>query len=121
MDLLCTGTRSPLLFHTVKNGIVLSYVVSLADPDHVRRRVTGFDGSCWLTLTVHSNALHHLGYEVSRSHAAAGSVKTDAPRSAIHDIFMAWVDDNPVKMDKIDDKAPAKKLLTRERGCVPVI
>lgn len=66
-------------------------------------------------LFPHSNALLHLGYEVSRSHAAAGSLKTNASRAVVHDIMMAWIDKHPVKLENIDEKNPARKLLARER------
>ena len=46
-----------------------------------------------------SSALLNAGYKVSRSHACAGSVKTDAPRSFIFDIMREYIKQNPVKME----------------------
>lgn len=67
---------------------------------------------------IHSNALLHLGYDVSRSHAAAGSLKTNASRAVVHDILRVWIEQHPVRMDKIDERSPARKLLAHERQCV---
>lgn len=44
-----------------------------------------------LLMILLSSALMHQGYKVSGSHAAQGSIKTDAPPSAIWDIMRSWV------------------------------
>lgn len=60
-----------------------------------------------------SSAILNAGYKASRSHAAPGSIKTDAPSSVIHDIMRAWVIENPVKMENIKEGSPARVLLNK--------
>jgi len=55
------------------------------------------------------------GYQVSRSHASAGSVKTDAPVEFVHDIFRAWIEKNPVREDKIAAGSPSFHLLQKKK------
>jgi tRNA (guanine26-N2/guanine27-N2)-dimethyltransferase len=47
------------------------------------------------SVTPHENALRgalrHLGYRVTRSHAKAGSIKTDAPWEVIWEVMREWV------------------------------
>ncbi|WVQ99259.1 N2,N2-dimethylguanosine tRNA methyltransferase [Kwoniella sp. CBS 9459] len=59
------------------------------------------------------SALLNAGYKVSRSHALAGAVKTDAPRSFIYDILREDIKTNPVRMDKIPEGSPARVLLAK--------
>ncbi|KAG9074871.1 RNA methyltransferase tRNA(m5U54)methyltransferase, partial [Ceratobasidium sp. 370] len=54
------------------------------------------------------------GFEVSRSHACAGSLKTNATRAQVYDIMRSWVKLNPVKMENIKEGSPAKSLLAKE-------
>ncbi|KIP09582.1 hypothetical protein PHLGIDRAFT_126174 [Phlebiopsis gigantea 11061_1 CR5-6] len=61
-----------------------------------------------------TSALLHAGHTVSRSHAVAGSLKTDAPRSAIYSIFRSWIKNNPVKMEKISQTSPSRVLIEKE-------
>ncbi|EIW85156.1 N2,N2-dimethylguanosine tRNA methyltransferase [Coniophora puteana RWD-64-598 SS2] len=61
-----------------------------------------------------ASALLHAGHQVSRSHACAGSLKTSATREDVHDVFRSWVKTHPVKMDKISDQSPARRLLNKE-------
>lgn len=58
-------------------------------------------------------ALHHGGFAVSRSHASAGSIKSNAPHTFIGDIFRKWVESNPIKESNIKEGSPAKVLLSR--------
>lgn len=62
---------------------------------------------------LYSSALLNGGYSVSRSHAAAGSIKTDAPVSFVHDIMREWIKEHPVRKDKISEGSPALKLLNK--------
>ena len=58
------------------------------------------------------SALLNAGYEVSSSHAVAGTIKTTAPRAAVYDVFRGWIaDGRPVKMEKVKEGSPSKVLL----------
>ncbi|KAI0079917.1 N2,N2-dimethylguanosine tRNA methyltransferase [Panus rudis PR-1116 ss-1] len=61
-----------------------------------------------------ASALLHAGHRVSRSHALAGSLKTDAPREVIHDIFRCWIKKHPVNKERISETSPAHHLLAKE-------
>jgi tRNA (guanine26-N2/guanine27-N2)-dimethyltransferase len=57
-------------------------------------------------------ALRHLGYEVTRSHCKAGSMRTNAPWSIVWHIMREWVRQRrPVKVENIAENSPAYKLL----------
>ncbi|GAA5912975.1 hypothetical protein JCM6882_008888 [Rhodosporidiobolus microsporus] len=73
-----------------------------------------FHATCPTIQTVGS-ALLNAGYKISRSHAVAGSIKTDAPRKFVHDIVREWIKVNPVAMKNVKDGSPAKRLLEREQ------
>lgn len=60
-----------------------------------------------------SSALLNAGYKISRSHCSPGAVKTDAPRSFIYDIMREEAKENPVRMDKIAEGSPARKILAK--------
>lgn len=61
------------------------------------------------------SALLSAGFRVSRSHAAAGSLKTDASRAQIFDILRYWVKtQQPVKMENVKPNDPARILLAKE-------
>ncbi|QRW00145.1 tRNA (guanine-N(2))-methyltransferase [Ceratobasidium sp. AG-Ba] len=61
-----------------------------------------------------ASALLHRGFDVSRSHACAGSLKTTATRAEVYDILRSWIKLNPVKMENIKEGSPAKKLHQKE-------
>ncbi|CAE6539109.1 unnamed protein product [Rhizoctonia solani] len=61
-----------------------------------------------------ASALLHKGFQVSRSHACAGSLKTTATRAQVYDIIRSWVKLNPIKMENVKDGSPTKKLLSKE-------
>ncbi|KAI2635114.1 S-adenosyl-L-methionine-dependent methyltransferase [Xylaria nigripes] len=57
-------------------------------------------------------ALRHLGYEVTRSHCKAGSIRTNAPWSVLWHIMREWTrQKQPVKQENITPNSPAYKLL----------
>jgi tRNA (guanine26-N2/guanine27-N2)-dimethyltransferase len=57
-------------------------------------------------------ALRHLGYEVTRSHCKAGSMKTNASWSVVWHIMREWQrQKHPVKTEKIAEHSPAYTLL----------
>ncbi|KAI1179465.1 S-adenosyl-L-methionine-dependent methyltransferase [Nemania sp. FL0916] len=57
-------------------------------------------------------SLRHLGYEVTRSHCKAGSMRTNAPWAVIWHVMREWTrQKHPVKTDKIAENTPAYKLL----------
>ncbi|KAI1133642.1 S-adenosyl-L-methionine-dependent methyltransferase [Nemania abortiva] len=57
-------------------------------------------------------ALRHLGYEVTRSHCKAGSMRTNAPWSVVWHIMREWArQKHPVKIANIAENSPAYKLL----------
>ncbi|SPO47310.1 related to N2,N2-dimethylguanosine tRNA methyltransferase [Moesziomyces antarcticus] len=61
------------------------------------------------------SALISAGYEVSRSHAAAGSLKTSATRAQVFDVLRYWVKtQHPVRMDNIKPNDPAHVLLAKQ-------
>lgn len=64
------------------------------------------------------SALLHAGHAVSRSHACPGSLKTTAPRAAVHDILRSWIKLHPVNMAKLAEGAPARRLLAKEPAYV---
>jgi len=57
--------------------------------------------------------LLNAGYEISRSHTIPGSIKTNAPRDFIFDIVRVWIQDNPVRLDKISENSPTRVLLSK--------
>lgn len=61
-----------------------------------------------------ASALLNAGYDVSRSHACAGSIKTTANRKFIHDVYREYIKSHPVKLENIKEGAPAATLLEKE-------
>ncbi|WWD02810.1 N2,N2-dimethylguanosine tRNA methyltransferase [Kwoniella europaea PYCC6329] len=59
------------------------------------------------------SALLNGGYKISRSHAQAGAIKTDAPRSFIFDIMREEAKTTPIRIDKIAEGSPARKLISK--------
>lgn len=61
------------------------------------------------------SALISAGHKVSRSHAAAGSLKTSATRAEVFDVLRYWVKtQHPVKMENMKPNDPARILLAKE-------
>ncbi|KZV90233.1 N2,N2-dimethylguanosine tRNA methyltransferase, partial [Exidia glandulosa HHB12029] len=61
-----------------------------------------------------ASGLLNAGHNVSRSHAQPGSLKTDAPTSVVHDVYRAWIKENPIKQEKIKPGSPAATLNAKE-------
>lgn len=59
------------------------------------------------------NALLNAGFDVSRSHCAAGSLKTNATRKDINEMIRNWIQAHPVKMENIKAGSPATALLAK--------
>jgi len=66
------------------------------------------------SLSEFASALLNGGHEISRSHAAAGSLKTTASRRQIHDILRSWIKSHPVKTEKLAENSPTRTLLSKE-------
>ena len=62
------------------------------------------------SLEATTAALLHAGFSVSRSHALAGSIKTNATMRDVHDVFRGWVRTHPVKAESIKPGSPAAAL-----------
>ncbi|KAI0006165.1 tRNA methyltransferase [Russula compacta] len=77
-------------------------------------RVASFFHCTCPSLDEIASALLHAGHQVSRSHAAPGSLKTTATRRDLHDVYRTWVKKHPVKMEKIPPNSPARVLLQQE-------
>lgn len=57
-------------------------------------------------------ALIHLGYQATRSHCRAGSIKTDAPWSTIWWVMTEWIRQRaPIKASKFKPQTPGYKIL----------
>ncbi|GJJ12119.1 hypothetical protein Clacol_006360 [Clathrus columnatus] len=69
---------------------------------------------CAQLVGVLISALLNSGYEVSRSHACAGSIKTTASRKFIYDVYRAYVKAHPVKTENIKEGSPAAALLAKK-------
>lgn len=113
-----TGHRRSCRTHSISLPVV-SQATSSAH--HPRSKLSRADVPSYTVrrlLHVFRSALLNAGYNVSRSHAAGGSFKTDAPLSVLHDVFRGWIKINPVKMEKIKSGSPAAALNTKEPTCV---
>ncbi|GAA5859268.1 hypothetical protein JCM8547_008947 [Rhodosporidiobolus lusitaniae] len=66
-------------------------------------------------ISTYGSALLNAGYSLSRSHASAGSLKTNAPRKFVHDVIREWVKAHPVKVENVKEGSPAKVLLAGEQ------
>lgn len=76
--------------------------------------IAGLFHSTCPSLANVASALLHAGHKISRSHACPGSLKTDATRRQIHDVFRSWIKTNPVRMDKVAELSPSRVLLAKE-------
>ncbi|RKP24617.1 N2,N2-dimethylguanosine tRNA methyltransferase [Syncephalis pseudoplumigaleata] len=66
------------------------------------------------SLTALFSALLNQGYKVSASHAARGSIKTDAPAKVVWDIMRAWIKAHPVVSKNVKPESPASRILAVE-------
>lgn len=60
------------------------------------------------------SALLNAGYQVSESHAAQASIKTNAPPQVLWDIIRAWERLHPANRAKMSDDRPGKRILEKE-------
>lgn len=61
-------------------------------------------------------ALRHAGYRATRSHCKPGSIKTEAPWTAIWEIMREWVrQKSPIKEGKVKENMPGWKILQAAR------
>lgn len=60
------------------------------------------------------SALLNAGYNVSLSHAAKNSYKTDAPAKLIWDVMRSWVKNNPVNEKRLTPGSVAKAILDQK-------
>jgi tRNA (guanine26-N2/guanine27-N2)-dimethyltransferase len=104
------GIRCTILLHTGKN----CWPLPLRMPAFRRHGVSACSISCTSSDCPCSSALLNSGYKISRSHAFPGSLKTNAPRSFIHEVMRAWVKRHPVKMQNIKEGQVAHRLLAKE-------
>jgi tRNA (guanine26-N2/guanine27-N2)-dimethyltransferase len=58
------------------------------------------------------SALLHAGYQVSRSHCTPGSIKTNASRKELYDLWRNWIKLNAVNMQNINPNSPAITILS---------
>jgi len=59
------------------------------------------------------SALLYAGFQVSRSHCTPGSIKTNASRKDLFDLWRNWIKLNPVNMHNINPNSPAITLLSK--------
>ncbi|KIM28758.1 hypothetical protein M408DRAFT_329214 [Serendipita vermifera MAFF 305830] len=76
-------------------------------------RIAGYFRCEVPSLAETSSALLNGGYQISRSHALGGSLKTTAPRSFVFDIMREWVKTHPVKMENVSVGQIARTLLEK--------
>ena len=61
-------------------------------------------------------ALRHAGYRATRSHCKPGSIKTEAPWTAIWEIMREWVRQKcPIKEGSVKENMPGWKILQNAR------
>ncbi|KAF8163340.1 tRNA methyltransferase [Crassisporium funariophilum] len=77
-------------------------------------RVASFFHCTTPSLDDVASALLNGGHRISRSHACAGSLKTTATHRQLHDVFRSWVKLHPVKLDKVSEHSPTRRLLSKE-------
>ncbi|XP_014278781.1 tRNA (guanine(26)-N(2))-dimethyltransferase isoform X1 [Halyomorpha halys] len=71
-----------------------------------------------IPLRIFRSALLNGGYDVSESHAAPNSVKTNAPFTFIWDIIREWVKTHPVGKKRLEKDDVARSLLDKTPGSV---
>jgi len=69
------------------------------------------------TLKIVVSTLLNAGFEVSRSHCAAGSLKTTATRAQCFDLFRSWISKrSPLNMANIKPNSPSRKLMGKREA-----
>lgn len=61
-----------------------------------------------------ASALLNAGFKISRSHASAGSLKTNATNRQIHDVYRSYIKTNPVRTDKVSESSYIMRLLKKD-------
>lgn len=70
--------------------------------------------------TAIKGALRRLGYVVTRSHAKAGSLKTDAPWSVVWEVMREWVRQrSPVQLNNLREGGPGWRILEKTKEAPP--
>ena len=64
-------------------------------------------------LMVVASGILNAGYNASRSHALAGSIKTNAPRRVIYDIYRKWMQSHPVNIKNVKEHSPTNALISK--------
>ncbi|KAL1405404.1 RNA methyltransferase tRNA(m5U54)methyltransferase [Vanrija albida] len=96
------------------NGMLTMAHDELPDPFYfTSNKIHGFAHTSAGPTKQVVSALLNAGYKVSRSHAAPGSVKTNAPRGFVCDIVREHVKTHPVRMDKISETSPARSFVSK--------
>ncbi|KAJ9474780.1 tRNA (guanine(26)-N(2))-dimethyltransferase, mitochondrial [Pseudozyma hubeiensis] len=120
-SILTNLDANPSAFHTTPRirGMVSLAAQELSSPDSLfyftPPKASGLFHCVSPPLDKMVSALLSAGHKVSRSHAAAGSLKTDATRSQVFDILRYWVKtQHPVKMENMKPNDPARILLAKE-------
>ncbi|GAC99900.1 likely N2,N2-dimethylguanosine-specific tRNA methyltransferase [Pseudozyma hubeiensis SY62] len=120
-SILTNLDANPSAFHTTPRirGMVSLAAQELSSPDSLfyftPPKASGLFHCVSPPLDKMVSALLSAGHKVSRSHAAAGSLKTDASRSQVFDILRYWVKtQHPVKMENMKPNDPARILLAKE-------
>lgn len=120
-SLLANLDDNPSAFNTSSRirGMVSLAAQELPDPDALfyftPPKASGLFHCVSPPLDRMVSALISAGFKVSRSHAAAGSLKTNATRGDIFDVLRYWVKTvNPVKMENMKENDPARVMLGKE-------
>ncbi|GAA5941309.1 tRNA (guanine26-N2)-dimethyltransferase [Sporobolomyces koalae] len=97
----------------IKGMLTVAYNESEAPLYFSPARMASYFNALCPPLHTMASALLNAGYTASRSHAQAGSIKTNASRVFVHDIIREWIKSNPVKLSNVKEGSPAKVMLAK--------